>query len=129
MGPGRDRVYEHGERIEFPDVITNIGSYYNSNLNEFKCPVSGMYMFTTSTMSSNGLIGLTSIMLDGTLTVATYADGSNDGLHDQFGHSTNFVIVECDEGQRVWVQCFSICELYDDLFRYATFSGILLHTI
>ena len=121
-----ERIYETGDRIEFPDVITNIGGWYNNYFHEFTCPMLGVYTFSVSVMSSIGGIARVKIMIDGIVMVTALTDGTSTA---QYGHSTNIVIVECDQGQKVWAECNKDCVFYDNSFRYTTFSGMLIHAM
>ena len=40
--------YAAGETVRFPDVISNIGGGFIPGTNEFICPQSGVYFFSTS---------------------------------------------------------------------------------
>ena len=128
MGDAQDREYEGNARIEFPAVVTNIGGYYNSDLHEFTCPTPGLYMFTVSIRSGNGGDAPVRLMLDEAPLIAVYADARHDELLYHSSTSTNIVVAECDEGQKVWAQCFvRDCTVFDSGSRYSSFSGMLLH--
>ena len=125
MGPGSIRSYSGTVKVDFPVVLSNIGNGYDPSTSQFTCLVSGVYMFSVAVMTTIDSTGLVHIMVDDVRKVATYADGR--GSHH--GHSTNMVVVECTQGQKVWIQIHdSIRKLFDDAFNYGTFTGILLHT-
>ena len=135
MGTGDEsdeREYETGERIEFPVVVSNIGGYYNNDLHEFTCPVTGIYMFTVSVRSGNGGTARLTIILGGTQVVSAHSDGRNEGPEGSYtfyGHGSNIAVVECDQGQKVWVDCRQDARVFDNALWFTTFSGVLLHAV
>ena len=61
-------------------------------------------------------------MVDGVRKVGTFSDGRGTSQH---GHGSNMVVVECNKGQKVWVEGRG--DLFDNISNYSTFTGILLH--
>ena len=116
-------AYNSGDRGKFPVVLSNIGGGYNAGSHEFTCPVSGVYMFSTSTLTGPQAYGIMSIMVNGVRTVTTHAD-SHGNAWDQ---GTNMVVVNCDHGQKVWVRSDRDIMVHDNMKHYSTFSGMLLH--
>ena len=114
-----------GDKIYFPEVITNVGGSYIPGTSDFICPVRGVYMFSATLMSQNGENGLIVIKVDGTDTAAIYPDGSG-GSH---GHTTALAIVECEAGDRVWMECAAADTRIhvNPNYHYNTFSGMLVH--
>ena len=124
MGPGNTRSYSGTVKVDFPVVLSNIGDGYDPSTSQFTCLVSGVYMFSVAVRCYDST-GVVHIMVDDVRKVATYADGRSN-VND---HSTNMVVVECTQGQKVWIQIHdSARKLYDDVYKYGTFTGILLHT-
>ena len=120
--PGYTRSYSHGDQVEFPVVLTNIGGAYNPTTGDFMCPISGTYMFAVSLMSGHQALGAASITVDDERKVSARPDG-RDAAH---GHSSNMLVTACTQGQRVWVQAFG-WRLYDDSRNHGTFSGMLIY--
>ena len=116
------KAYKAGDRIQFPNVLSNFGGYYNAKLHEFTCPVTGIYLCSTSTMSGHNGLGVVLIMLDNTRLVSTYANGRN--IH--YGHSTNMVVAHCKKGQKVWVKTDRSITVWRGANNYNTFSAMLL---
>ena len=114
-----------GDKISFPDVITNVGGSYVPGTSDFICPVRGVYMFFTTIMSQLGENGRIIITVEGAATAAIYPDGSG-GSWDQ---SAGLAIMECDAGGRVWIECgLENTRIHvNPNVNYNTFSGMLVH--
>ena len=62
--------------------------------------------------------------------MGAFSDGTTDGSYTFYGHSTNIVVAECGQGQKVWAECLNgECIVHDNTNRYTTFSGMLLHAM
>ena len=116
-----------GDHIEFPEVITNVGGGYNAQQHEFICPTSGIYLFSTSLVSGWDILNGISIVVDGNRMIWPWTDGRSG---NQRGQGTAVLMVECQQGQKVWVECQSdTCIIWDNQDNYCTFSGTLLHSL
>ena len=113
-----------GDRINFPEVITNVGGSYMPGTSEFICPVSGVYMFSATMMSQKDRYGVFNIKIGTDQKAAAWSDGRGNA----FGNGNNIAIVECDGGQRVWVECgYNTSQFYgDETNYYNTFTGMLV---
>ena len=116
------RAYNPDQRIEFHTVITNEGAGYKPGQHEFVCPVSGMYQFSYSTIGVWGSYSISSIWIENTLLVTSYAVGSENPS------ASNSVLVHCSSGIKVYVQCGSSFACYPagTYENYHTFSGFLV---
>lgn len=108
-----------GDVATFETTVTNLGYHYNPITSLFTCPVTGLYFITASPLSDNCLIR-TSIVLEGSGLVNTRAQSSG---YDQSGNS---VFVECEGGQRIWVEGMHDGECMYGGTSYSSFSGMLL---
>ena len=114
-----------GDRINFPNVITNVGGGYIPGTSEFIRPVSGVYMFTAVVTSARDEYGRFEIILDGTKKATVWSDGRVNG----YGQASNTVILECNAGNKVWVECAYSTSRVNDTpdHLYNIFSGMLVH--
>ena len=82
-------------------------------------------MFSTTLISQYDEVGRIVIKVEGADTVSIYPDGRG-GSH---GHTTGLVIVECDAGGRVWIECTAdLSRFHVNIdFHLNTFSGMLVH--
>ena len=112
-----DVVYFTDDVIQFPNIVTNSGDYYNAETGIFICPRDGMYAFF-STILGAGTDTLAYITLDTTDLVAMRS-------HSISNSASNLVFTECLGGTKVWVR-----QAYDyhivDGYRGTAFSGYLL---
>ena len=115
------RSYSSGARIEFPIIITNEGAGFIPGQHEFVCPVSGMYQFAYSTLSNWEQNSIAGIWIEDTLLVSSHASGPGNG------EASNIVLVHCNSGNKVYVQCGnSACYPYGDYRNMHTFAGFLV---
>ena len=71
------KTYSPGARIEFTTVITNEGAGYIPGQHEFVCPVTGMYLFTYTTLSSWEETSVSGIWIENTLLVTSHGSVLN----------------------------------------------------
>ena len=93
------KVYNPEARIEFPTIITNEGGGYITGLNEFWCPVDGLYYFSHFSVGLASNSASTEIWMDDTYLVTSLTSG---GTTPATGNS---VVVHCNSGSKVYVQC------------------------
>lgn len=111
------------QNIVFSDVITNIGNAYNNHHGVFIAPVSGLYMFSATLLSSQNAELAAAIEINGTDAVRMFEKGA-DGRH---GSASQTIIIKLRKGDDVSIQSvFSDSHSYwGD--KYTSFSGVLLH--
>ena len=116
------KTYSPEARIEFTTVITNEGAGFKPGQHEFVCPVSGMYLFTYTTLSIHNQHSISSIWIENTLLVTSFGNGPNNGK------ASNTVLVHCNSGNKVYVQCDHeyVCYTEGDNRNYHTFAGFLV---
>ena len=118
-------TYSPNARLEFLTVITNSGGAYDPELHEFQCPLNGLYYFTVSSAAFPNTGTAMDIVMDELSLVHIHAANSPTPA------SSNSVIVYCQSGGRVYVQCSrSACTpmgTNDDWGNTVTFSGFLLY--
>ena len=117
--------YEVGDVITFDRTVSNIGSYFNAQSSTFLCPYSGLYQFSVHILAAVNSTAQANIMLDGQQLVIAWADA----ILNTYPQSSNTVLVQCDEGQTVWVESSSSVNgsrIFNNAFKHSTFSGVLL---
>jgi hypothetical protein len=108
-----------GSTIRFPKVLYNEGSGYDSSTGIFTSPVSGHFVFfTTSHSDQNSL--QTDIVLDGTSKVRTEAFNVGGA---QYQTGTNMVLMKLIKGDRVWIKRTDGTGYYSEDVPIMTFSG------
>ena len=119
------KSYSPGERIEFNNILTNVGAGFRPEQNEFLCPTSGLYLFIHSSASYSRDNAITEIVLDGTILVTLYAASGDNAA------TSNSVVIHCGSGSRVYITCGGVqaCRLHGTEHGYTntvTFSGYLV---
>ena len=106
-------------------IIMNEGGGYVSGLNEFWCPVDGLYYFIHSTSGDPGNRAITEIWMDETPLVTAFA-------YDYGKSASNSVFAHCRNGSKVYVQCGQLpCRLWgtdNGYVNIVTFSGMLVRS-
>ena len=120
-----------GERMIYRYAVINPGQNYNSSTGEYTCPVTGIYSFAYSIFGYKVMKGDTQFKADAEL----YKEGSmvskifiNSQNSEDIDISLSLSdIVQCRQGDRVWVQSSSN---NNHIFGHALlnmFSGVLLY--
>ncbi|XP_052814599.1 caprin-2-like [Mya arenaria] len=114
---------DKGQTMIFKDVMFNNGSGYDNNRGVFTCPVEGVYLFTIHLCSQTNKYITYDVMVDGKIhTKGAHSDATNPVC------TSADAIVELLEESRVWVQSnYDIDEIYENEYRWSSFSGVLLH--
>ena len=71
-----------GQIIVFEQVVTNVGSAYNSDHGLFTAPMPGLYQFSSTIMADNGREVWARLCLNNKPVAYIYARATND-RHDQ----------------------------------------------
>lgn len=123
--PTETKVYNEGELVEFPGIITNYGGHYDPSTSTFTCPYTGFYMFFVSVFkdynqSSDRMVA--TIALEGTTLSTAYSRNDAGASYDS---ASNMIVTLCQMGQRVWIKSnFDDSALYQGFA--STFQGTLL---
>ena len=117
------RRYELGELVLFENVISNYGGHYQSDQSVFICPYSASYIFFVSVTS---MVGPRSIYVDVKLNDMPIARALADNQDDEYSNGSNMVVIQCTEGDKVWVESI---DNHEEIAggMLSTFSGFLLH--
>ena len=115
-----------GEMVIWESIITNVGGGYQPTTGEFTCPQDGLYYFAVSVTShaTEGKRAHLHIMHNGNAVVTTLAYAN-----PAFDSSTVSAVMECTNGQKVWVQCKAgvTCSVLGyTQEKYSSFSGFLI---
>ena len=113
------------QNIAFDDVITDIGGAYNSHGGLFIAPVSGIYVFSTSIMSSIQTDSHFAFKRNGILITRMFYPGSSIGGFDT---TSVTIVLKLAKGDDVAVvNLDSDKDIFGD--HYSTFTGFLLQEI
>ncbi|KAH3715120.1 hypothetical protein DPMN_057826 [Dreissena polymorpha] len=109
------------QNILFGNVLTNEGGGYHPNLGVFIAPQSGVYVFSSSIMTSVNVEQYAAIAVNGNLVAQIYGHSDN-GRHDQ-GSQT--VVIKLNAGDEVAVQS---TQSNGDVWgnQFSSFSGCLV---
>ena len=117
--------YKSGDVIIFDQTVSNLGGNFNTETSIFLCPYTGLYQFSIHILAAINSTAQANIMLDGQQQVIAWADQ----ILDAYPQSSNTVMVECTQGQTVWVESSSSVDgsrIFNNAFKHTTFSGVLL---
>ena len=128
--------YQVDDIIKFHQTITNVNPGFpgwNPSTNIFTCPYTGYYFFTVTLFrpeaAANGSNYYAKLRMSHDGSYRNIVTLSNHKASDgSINHSgTVSTIVQCEQGQNVWVAMDSdSIRLYDDYGHYNQFSGILI---
>ena len=119
-------TYNPGDRIQFPNILSNIGEHYSMTTNSFTCPTLGLYLFA---------FAIESDVPDAHFYVNLVKNGEvlASSLAWEHVQMSNLVFVECNPGEEVWVEAVTEGKTtgiadpeYD---RQHSFSGTLLREL
>ena len=110
-----------GGRIDFDNIINNIGGRYIPAEDHFVCDQNGYYMFYFSIVSEGTGSAEMSLIANGEVVVTAFASGV-DGAHT----GSNQAVVYCENGGFVYLQSMRLSNIAGQ-HRYAnSFSGLFL---
>ena len=107
--------------IIFDNIVTNIGNHYQAAASVFTCPVNGLYQISVSPTSSDCETRC-NVMRENDVIASTRAE------EDGYNQSGVTVFVECQAGQRIWVEGRNDgdCMYGSSVIPYSMFSGLLV---
>ena len=113
------------EMIRFDQVLTNLGSAYDGNIGMFQCPTPGYYVFFVAFLIYPQKRLEAEIVKNGNVIQRVYAGTQYIGD----GPGSNMVIVQLQQGDRVWVKVHGKYHHTGDLLDgpWCTFNGFLLY--
>ena len=130
QGGWGDNAYQKGDRLVYLNMHMNPGGCYSNTTGEYICEKSGVYYFTFSvygyqikdTQSHSKATG--SLMKDGVKQSQVYF--RNDNTEEIFITLSQSIVLECNAGEKVWVE-----SPYDNNYIYGSsyrnvFAGFLL---
>ena len=115
-----DAIYNASDVVKFGATLSNFGECYNTNTSIFICPYDGIYMFNHIVQADNDADVRTLIKIGNREIGRTYS-------HETLEKSSAFAIVECESGEKAWVESLSDNQAIRDGVKQSTFSGYLLH--
>lgn len=114
-----------GSKVESWELVrTSIGGGFNPTTSEFVCPSDGTYYFSLDVATRQGLRAELIIVHEdsGVASALGLAEG---GGH---GSASNSVIIQCTNGERVWVRCDTgyTCYMMGNQGTFTSFLGFRL---
>ena len=110
-----DSITEPGQRVMYDVVTSNVADGYRTNTGDFTCPISGFYLFSTTSSSSAVLY------MNGDIVSTMIQNGGDSGAGISMG------VVRCNKDSRVWVESHSTASCNGGLGEQSnSFMGILL---
>ena len=95
------RSYNQGDLVIFDGVVSNYGGHYQADESVFVCPYTGIYVFHVSVLTEPGTLSMhIDLVKDNTYIISALADNQTD----EISSGSNTVVLQCDEGQRVWME-------------------------
>ncbi|XP_060553623.1 hemicentin-1-like isoform X1 [Ruditapes philippinarum] len=121
-----NETLKEGEVYVFTITLMNIGDGYDNLTGIFTAPVTGLYSFSTQhclSYSRNSSSSIFSFVVNNKEIKNIMFENSE---HVSCG--TFDALTHLKKGDRFWIKCTSESSLYEDLVRWNTFSGFLIHT-
>ena len=119
------RQYPVGDTILFNDVQSNFGGHYDSTTCTFTCPHHGIYQSSVNFDAYSDEYLYIEIVRDNTVLGEAVAE-RDSGVNIN-SHASAFVIVECDENEKVWARGGAGTGYLYGAAKYSQFTGFLLH--
>ena len=97
--------YQNGDRLVYLDARINPGGYYNNITGEYTCKTTGVYYFSYSIHGidlMNGRCVSASLMKQGIRQGQVFFTNSN--TWDIHVSQSLSLVLQCDAGEKVWVQ-------------------------
>ena len=112
------------EVIKFDHVKTNVGEAYNPESGEFEAPVAGTYAFHWVHTNHDGTYMTTELYANDQIYGKAVSDS---GDHNDRSVGSNFVILQLEKGDKVWIRASDNWHNGKMLGEYlSTFSGYRL---
>lgn len=108
------------QTIKFDTIVTNIGNHYSNYSGIFSAPQHGVYVFTWTSHCLGGSYLLTKLVVNGRFVGSTDTDARGaSGVRS----TTGIVVVEVNQGDRVFVATHPTYDLYSNPNWRPSFSG------
>ena len=125
-----DDAYKYQDRLVYTEIRVNPGGQYNKNTGEYRCEKTGVYYFTYSVYGYNIKNGSTHSLVSVGLMKDSVQQGevkfSNDNTKRIYISLSQSLILQCNAGEKVWVESrWDNNYIYGDSDRNV-FAGILL---
>lgn len=126
------RIHPNSDVVPFNNIITNLGSHFNTATSKFTCPIRGVYGFwftiftdEISSKDSRRPETIGALKIDSADVAVFHCH--NYGSSDVEMMCTNSAVSQCDKGSQVWVGINSNSQIYGG--RETTFSGFLINAL
>ena len=113
-------------KVDWDGIRTNVGGGFNGGFDpvtkDFVCPVDGTYVFNIDVSVGFDDTYRAGLEIVQDRTTVAQAIGQS---YNRYSAASHTVVIECNNGQRVWVKCESCCEC-EMVGVFTSFSGFLL---
>ena len=125
--PDVTRLYSEREAVLFREVTFNSGDAFDADTSAFTCPTFGVYIFTL-VYTQRATSARLHIMKETDVLFTLVADQSHAVAAPTWSTSSGTVVVQCDSGQRVWVQSNTSGQVFsqNNRLKHTVFVGFLL---
>ena len=113
---GSPTAYSPHDVIIFNDVLENIGGHYNNDTSSFVCPWHGIYLFSLSIESSDGMAF---DLYRNSACIAIIGNVS--------GRGSTTIVTECHRGDVMWIKNSVTAGDVMAVYRKVLFTGVMLH--
>ncbi|XP_071178044.1 complement C1q-like protein 4 [Mytilus edulis] len=114
--------------VVFDDVFTSTSpDVYNDVNGMFTAPVSGLYCFSWTNNVDATDYQSTELVLEGKPMAWAYADTKGDQNEDDYGSSSQTILLKVDKGQHVWIRTGAQGKGTLHGEDYTSFSGFLVY--
>ncbi|XP_061187429.1 complement C1q-like protein 4 [Saccostrea echinata] len=118
-------IYYKGQTFRYTHVLNNQGYGYNKRTGNFRCPLSGTYVFFFTSMPERGISHSIWLTLNGKF----IAEAVSGKIQKGYNMGSNMAVLRLKKGDRVWIRASKRWTINSSVrFRYAgnTFSGFRL---
>ncbi|CAH1244674.1 CAPRIN2 [Branchiostoma lanceolatum] len=113
--------------VTFDHVLTDVGGSFTgvSNPSFFNVEHPGVYQFSFSALSQVTKSAFVKLMKNGQFQLSMWA-----GYGPSYGSGSNTAVLELEQGDRVWLALRrpDIYALHSNIWRYVSFTGVLLYS-
>lgn len=123
MSKNENQAYASNETITYDQVLWDDYGYFDKDLNEFTCPQNGLYFVSVNYKRLNVLPLHLDVVKDG----VTFLRSTDDNVNNPWNNLSNSGLVDCLEGESIWVMATGGGSLYGDENYITTFTVVMMY--